>query len=46
MVRFIDYFEDSDNKYLIMEHCSQGSLYNYVKKYGPIPEQKAIGYFK
>ncbi|EAS06228.2 Serine/Threonine kinase domain protein (macronuclear) [Tetrahymena thermophila SB210] len=37
-------YKCQDHFYLILEFCEGGDLSQYVKKNGPLPEQKAIGF--
>ena len=38
IVKLVGKERDTDNYYLIMEYCSGGDLYNYIKKNGCLDE--------
>lgn len=41
IVRLYDVIKEGFMVHLVMEYCSGGSLEDYIKKKGPIPEEEA-----
>ena len=31
VIEFVDYFEDTDNVYIVMEYAAKGDLFNFMK---------------
>ena len=46
IINLYDYFFGNQTIYLFLEFCSNGSLLNYVKKYGPLEPTKLLGITK
>lgn len=44
LLRFIDCFDTSNNKYLVMEFCNGGTLGEVLKKMRSIPERQTLEY--
>lgn len=42
ITKIYGYFVEKENVYLIMEYMIDGSLYDLIKRKGPIPERKAV----
>ena len=38
IVKYIDSISTENYLNIILEYCENGSLYNYIKKFGPFPE--------
>lgn len=46
ITKFYDFIETSNNIYIILEYCKDGDLKQFIKKYSPLEEKKAIEIFK
>ncbi len=44
LLRFIDCFDTSNNKYLVLEFCNGGTLGDVLKRKGRLPEEEALEY--
>jgi serine/threonine protein kinase len=45
IIRLVNYFEDDDNLYLILEYASKGSLFHLIKKKKYLTEDEAFFFF-
>eukprot|EP00123_Amoebidium_parasiticum_P020697 comp5493_c0_seq1/m.1429 comp5493_c0_seq1/g.1429 ORF comp5493_c0_seq1/g.1429 comp5493_c0_seq1/m.1429 type:complete len:348 (-) comp5493_c0_seq1:535-1578(-) len=45
VVSLYDVFQDDSFTYLVLEHCSNGTLHDFLQKNGPVPEDMAKKWF-
>lgn len=45
IVKLYNSFEDSLNLYIVLEYCSNGNLYTYIRDKSVIGEDEAFIYF-
>ena len=45
IIRLVNYFEDEENLYLILEYASRGSLFHLIKKKKYLTEDEAFFFF-
>ena len=45
VIKLINYFEDKDNVYLILEYAENSSLFYYLRKMKKLKEEEAFIYF-
>ena len=46
IVQLKDFFEDDKNIYILLEYCSQGTLYDLIKRRGYLAEVEARFFLK
>lgn len=44
IVKVVDVFQENGTEYYVMQYLTGGSLQNYMKKHGPMPEPLALKY--
>ena len=45
ILKFVEYFQDEENMYFVLEYAHNGSLHDYLQKNGPLTELEAKAIF-